>query len=450
MSEPVHLRRLALFPITASLQKVRGQTILHLAGQNLEELARKYGTPLYVYDEATLENNLQVYQTALKEFYPGEYGLTYAGKAFLCTAMAQWAAARRLWVDCTGVGEIAVTMAAGLAPGSIVAHGVNKSPQDLKAAVEYAGTIVVDNAWELSQLLDIVRRSTRLSPHPFPDLWLRLRPGFTVDTHVYTQTGQHESKFGVSPEEALEMVKVCRENRLPLKGLHFHLGSHFRDPAPLQPALEMTLDFICCCQEKVGWLPKVLCPGGGWGVAYHEDDLPFPSPREYIQFVAQVLEDGCRQRGLALPRLHLEPGRSLVARAGVAIYRVGAVKTTFERHWLMIDGGLADNPRPALYGARYTALAVRGTDRVYEIPTWLGGPYCESGDVLIKGVLMPDIQSGELIAVPVSGAYQLSMASNYNGAMRPAVLWLNESGVHLVQERETPDHLVSRDRPLTF
>jgi diaminopimelate decarboxylase len=348
------------------------------------------------------------------------------------------------------VGEISIAIAAGLAPASILVHGVNKSPQDLHAAVEYAATIVVDNETELCQLLDIVRRSTRLSHHHFPNLWLRLKPGVAVDTHTYTQTGHHESKFGMALDQASGLVETCQENNLPLKGLHFHLGSQFRDSAPLQAALEVVLDFMSFHQMKSGWIPEVLCAGGGWGVPYHEADLPYPSPQEYIKFLAESLQTGCMQRNLPLPRLHLEPGRSLVAQAGVALYRVGAVKPTASRRWLLIDGGLADNPRPALYGARYTALPACEVDRPNADPAWLAGPFCESGDILIESLPLPAINPGEFIAVPVSGAYQLSMASNYNGAMRPAVLWLNQAGAHLIQERETPDHLIFRDRPVTL
>jgi diaminopimelate decarboxylase len=164
--------------------------------------------------------------------------------------------------------------------------------------------------------------------------------------------------------------------------------------------------------------------------------------------VADCLVAGCRRRGLALPRLQLEPGRSIVARAGVALYRVGTVKHTRHRRWLLLDGGLVDNPRPALYGARYSALPVAQPQRPAAGPAWLGGPYCESSDVLIEALPLPEVQPGELIAVPVSGAYQLSMASNYNGACRPAVLWLRAGQAQLMQRREELDDLISRDRPL--
>jgi diaminopimelate decarboxylase len=208
------------------------------------------------------------------------------------------------------------------------------------------------------------------------------------------------------------------------------------------------LDVVAAVQAQTGWLPQTLCPGGGWGVPYHEEELPHPSIEQYVAFVAGELAKGCQQRGLPLPRLQLEPGRSLVARAGVAIYRVGAVKQAGARRWVLIDGGMADNPRPALYGARYSALPVAQPQRQATGPVWLAGPYCESGDVLIQGLPLPDLSPGELVAVPVSGAYHLMMGSNYNGARKPAVVWINQGKAQLIQRRETLADLVARDMPL--
>jgi diaminopimelate decarboxylase len=189
-----------------------------------------------------------------------------------------------------------------------------------------------------------------------------------------------------------------------------------------------------------------FCPGGGWGVAYHEDELPNPSIESYVRGIAESVLVGCQQRGLDLPHLHLEPGRSLVARAGVAIYRIGAVKRRANKTWLLTDGGMADNPRFALYGAKYSCLAVTGLGREGAEKVSVAGPYCESGDVVIEDLAMPVIQEGELIAIPVAGAYHLSMASNYNGARRPAVLWLEEGSVKVMIERETVQDLLKNQR----
>ena len=437
-------KRLFLFPVSTVAQITNNGSVLTIAAQDLAALAEQYGTPLYLYDQASLEAALTEYRLSFQRYYPGEAGITYAGKAFLCTAMAQWVKAQGLILDCTGAGELHIAEAAGLSREQILVHGVNKTAQDMAAAVRLAGTLVVDNLTELERLSALYQSGTR----PFPDLWLRLKPGMAVDTHAYTQTGQQDSKFGMDMEEAPEAVQHCLQEGLPLTGLHFHLGSHFHEPSPLRLALSTVLDFVYASQAQHNWIPLVLCVGGGWGVPYHEDDLPHPNVDSYVHFLADNLKELCTARHLTLPRLQVEPGRSLVARAGVALYRVGAVKHTPNRRWLLLDGGMADNPRPALYGARYAALPVHNPDRPPTAPTWLAGPYCESGDILIENLLLPEIAPGELVAVPVSGAYHLSMGSNYNGARKPAVLWLNEDGAHMVQERETLASLTARDHPL--
>jgi diaminopimelate decarboxylase len=416
---------------------------LVIGGCNLAALAERYGTPLYVFDGATLDAAAQNYADALRANYPAEAGITYAGKAFLNRAVARWAHQRGLWVDCTGVGEVAVAVAAGVPRKQLLVHGVNKSMDDLEAAVEHAGVIVVDSLRELRRLATLF-----VYAEQSPDIWLRVRPGVAVDTHAYRQTGQSDSKFGMDPQHTLDAVLFCQAHGLPLTGIHFHQGSHFHDPAPIAPALATVLDLIEEVNGRSGWVPQVISPGGGWGVAYHEDDLPHPTIEQYVTYVAKQLVEGCRSRNLLLPRLQLEPGRSIVARAGVAIYRVGSVKCTPNRRWLLLDGGMADNPRPALYGARYSALPVVAPDRLSAGPAWLAGPYCESGDVLIEELSLPDLAEGELIAVPVSGAYHLAMGSNYNGARKPAVLWLRAGEAHVIQRRETLADLMMRDLEL--
>jgi len=444
---PSHLRRLGLFPVSTGVHTQDSHTYLTIAGHNLTNLADRFGTPLYIYDQATLESALAEYQQALRIHYPGTTAITYAAKAFLCLAMAQWVNARGLWLDCTGAGEIYIAAAAGYERERLLVHGVNKSPKDIEAALKHAGTIVVDNLTELHRLAEAFM--DRPTDFPFSNLWLRLRPGIAVETHhAYTQTGQRDSKFGMSQAEALETVIFCLEHGFPLTGIHFHQGSKFHDPAPLVSAIDTTLDWVVATQKQTGWLPQVFSPGGGWGVAYHEDDLPHPDINAYVQFAAESLIKGCQARGFPLPILHLEPGRSLVARAGVALYRVGAIKHTLGRRWLLVDGGMTDNIRPALYGASYSALPVLDAERLPTHPTWIGGPYCESGDILIENLPLPDLREGELIAIPISGAYQLSMASNYNGACRPAAVWLENEDVHIIIEREAPSDLLHRNRPL--
>jgi diaminopimelate decarboxylase len=439
-------KRLDLFPLSTQIAGAGADTALTIAGCDLRELAAIYGTPLYLYDQQTMAMAAAAYRQALADYYPAEAGVTYAGKAFLCTAAAQWVQRQGMILDCTGAGELHVAAAAGVPRAQILVHGVNKSQTDLTAAVAQAGIIVVDNLVELQRLLPLLLAT----PNECPNLWLRVRPGVAVDTHAYRQTGQEDSKFGMNLAEAAEAVVHCRQAGVAVTGIHFHQGSHFHDPEPIAPALATVLDLMVALRDQQGWTPQTLCPGGGWGVAYHEDDLPHPPIGAYVSFVAHYLVEGCKERNLPLPRLQLEPGRSLVAQAGVALYRVGAVKRTAARRWLMIDGGLADNPRPALYGARYSALPVQEPLRPNLDPVWFAGPFCESGDILIHGLPMPDVTAGELVAVPIAGAYQLAMGSNYNGACKPAVLWLRDGEAHLIQRRESVADLVARDLPLAY
>lgn len=435
-STPLQIsNRLALFPDATRIQN----DALFIAGHALAALAEQYGTPLYVYDRATLEASVKAYRAALAAYYPAPARITYAGKAFLCKALAEWTQAHDLFVDCTGEGEIAIASAGGVPRKNMLVHGVNKSISDLQAAIQHAGTIVIDNLTELKRLEELLSTLHSL----LPDLWLRLLPGVAVHTHhAHTQTGQHDSKFGMTRAEIHSAVVFCKLHNLPINGIHFHQGSNFRDPEPLIPALDMALDLAKEIGLRGEWH---FCPGGGWGVAYREEELPNPSIESYVRGIAESMVEGCRARGLDLPHLHLEPGRSLVARAGVAIYRVGAVKRRGDKMWLLTDGGMADNPRHALYGARYSCLTVTGLGRERTEKISIAGPYCESGDVVIEDLPMPEVAEGELIAIPVAGAYHLSMSSNYNGARRPAVLWLEDGQAKLIQKRETVDDLLRRD-----
>ena len=430
------MKRLDLFPVTTKVANER----LTIAGHDLSALAEEYQTPLYIYDRATLDAAAFDYRKALASFYPGAASVTYAGKAFLSLAIAQWTQSHGFTVDCTGEGEISVAAAAGVPRKNILVHGVNKSSGDLKAAVQFAGVIVVDSLSELARITQHDLRSI--------NLWLRFLPGVTVSTHhKHTQTGQHDSKFGMTREEILEAAAYCKKHNLPLRGIHFHQGSNFRDPEPLIPAIESALDL----SKEIGFTGEWhFCPGGGWSVSYHEDELPHPSVESYVKGIAEAVVEGCQARGLDLPHLHLEPGRSLIARAAVAIYRVGTVKKRGKKTWLLVDGGMADNPRYALYGARYSCLAVSSPGAERSEVVSIAGPYCESGDILIEELPMSKVEAGDLIAIPVSGAYHLSMSSNYNGARKPAVLWLEQGNVQIIQRREITQDLFARDAGLFF
>ncbi len=425
-------KRLALFPDTTRIE----QHTLTIGGLDAAALAEEYGTPLYIYDRATMDASVAAYREALQAFYPGEAHITYAGKAFLCTAVAEWIRKQQLWADCTGEGEIEMARAGGVPRERIVVHGVNKSPGDITSAEKNADTIVADNLSELRAL-------AQHSPDRVPDIWLRLLPGVAVETHhSHTQTGQEGSKFGMTPEEIEQAVTLCKQAGLRLNGLHFHAGSNFRNPAPLVTASDVALDLVREMGLGGRWH---FSPGGGWSVAYCEEELPQPRIDEYVRLIAQTVVQKCMVARLPLPVLHLEPGRSLIARAAVAIYRVGTVKRRKDRTWLLVDGGMADNPRHALYGSKYACLPVAEPEREANERVSIAGPYCESGDVLIENLPMPRLEEGDLIAIPASGAYQLSMASNYNGARRPAVAWVEGGRARLIVRRETIEDLQRRD-----
>ncbi len=424
--------RLALFPDSTRIR----EDCLTIGGIPLPSLAAEFGTPLYVYDVGTMDAAVAAYKGALQSHYPAPANITHAGKSFLCKAVASWTRTHDLWIDCTGEGEVAIALAGDVPRQNILVHGVNKSPADLEFAFQHAGTIVVDNLTEL-------KRIKESKTNTLPDLWLRLQPGVAVQTHhAHTQTGQQDSKFGMTPEELVQAAEICKSMGFPLKGLHFHLGSHFRDPKPLAQAIDLALDLAKELKFPDKWH---FSPGGGWAVAYHEDELPQPEVEEYVRVIAEGVVQDCQSNHLPLPILHVEPGRSLVARAGVALYRVGAVKRRSTRTWLLVDGGMTDNPRFAMYGARYSCLPVTGLERTVRGPVHIGGPYCESGDILIEDLPMPEIQEGELVAIPVSGAYQISMSNNYNGSRRPAVVWIKDGQVTLIRRRETVDDLMKCD-----
>jgi diaminopimelate decarboxylase len=450
------LAKLSLFP-PATIIDHKGH--LTLQGHRAIDLAAQFGTPLYVYDIATIRAQIQTYRQALAT-YPAPSRLTYASKAFLCPALARLMTTENVGLDVASAGELFIARRGGADPAQMHLHGNNKTRLDLSEALQAGvGRIVVDNAAELDLLSQLaVERQQPVN------IWLRITPDVAVETHHrYTVTGSADSKFGFPFEEAervtqylLEKMKGRRgedartqrhdaSSPLRLIGLHLHLGSHFHDAEPVAEGVERLLDLAVRLRQAYGWEMQELCPGGGWGVPYHPSDPPMPVGLFVTNLTAAIVE-GCRRRNLPLPELVLEPGRSLVAQAGVALYTVGGRKVIpGVRTYVSIDGGLADNPRPALYQAKYTALLANRAGEAETEMVAVAGPFCESGDVLIQAVDLPVAVPGDVLAVPVAGAYQLSMSSNYNAALRPAVIFIEGEDVKLVQRREIFEDLVARD-----
>ncbi len=417
-----------LFPVSTEFSRFFPERI---GGCDIAVLAHQYGTPLYIYDAATFRSGYQNLRQLLDSHYPGKSQIAYAAKAYLSLHFAQKLAAAQSSIDVVSASELDIALLAGIDPSKIHLHGNNKSEIEITKAIENKiESIVVDSLDELSFIEEIACRMREK-----PNIWLRINPDISVSTHKAVQTGHGASKFGISIEGGLAKIAIQRGQKshdVCLKGIHIHLGSQIFDAKCYGQAVKVLLD-LC---KSAGFAPEVISPGGGWGVPYTLDD-PKPDPVKWINMVSSSIQDWYRQEGEILPELVIEPGRLLVARAGIALYRVGSTKKLINgTHIAALDGGMADNPRPALYGSRYTAVLLGDPSGRTEVPTRLVGRFCESGDELIHSILMPELKRGDLIAIPVSGAYQLSMSSNYNLADRPCVLWLDNGDVEVMQKRE--------------
>ena len=421
---------------------------LSLGGCDIMDVVREYGTPLYVLDHATLEQTAQRYGDALAS-YPGEASVQYAAKALLNTAVAQLVTGLGLGLDCVSLGELAVARHAGVDLQHVHLHGNSKPRRELQQVLAWGvGRIVVDSLDELAALRELTR--DRATPQP---ILLRLNPGIDVHTHAHIQTGQLDSKFGLPSSTGMAAEAVQRALAAPgldLVGLHAHLGSQITDMEPLALGVERLLDFAATMRAEHGWQLQELSPGGGLAVPYRAGD-PAPTIEAYAQAIIDAVVRGCYDRDLPWPRLVLEPGRSLIARAVVAVYEVVAMKRIGGvRTFVAIDGGMGDNLRPALYNARYTAVRADALQADPMETVTVVGRYCESGDVLLRDVPLPPLEPGALLAVPMAGAYTLSMASNYNLVGRPPLVMVRAGQATVLQRRETVDDLIRRDVPLAI
>jgi diaminopimelate decarboxylase len=421
---------LKLFPVTTE-RDPSGK--LKIAGQLVRELVQQYGSPLYVYDSATLCAQLELVRGALEKEYRGEFEITYAAKAYFSLGFAKKLAAMGLGVDVVSLGELKIAKKAGFFPGKVHFHGNNKTVTELLFAMDWGiSDIVVDNLSELALLESLASECEKKV-----DIWLRITPGVRVDTHKYLQTADISSKFGlpISDGQASEAIRQAQASRwLNLRGLHTHVGSLVFDVEPYGEALQR---LIALAAQEEFVLPE-LSPGGGLGVPYLPDGRTADAV-SWVKSMSDTLEEECGKRGWPLPKLILEPGRWLAGQAGVAIYSVGSVKHSSDGTYMVaVDGGMSDNPRPALYQTHYAVTLVDRMPGEANKKASLVGKYCESGDQLIPEVMLPEVERGELIAMPVAGAYQLSMASNYNMASRPAVLWLEDGRAEVMQRREDP------------
>ena len=430
-----------LLPVTAGLSD---SGALAVGGCDLPALAREHGTPLYVYDLATIQRQARSFLEAFRAEYPDTTAL-YAAKAFLNRPFARLIAAEGYGFDAVSGGELAVMLAAGVDPATIHLHGNNKAPDELQQAVAAGvGRVVVDNLDEIA-LLDAVSAEAGLRQ----PVLLRVSPGVDAHTHEKTTTGVLDSKFGVaiaSGDAKQAARRIAEAEQLDLRGLHMHLGSPIFELAPYERGIEVVAAFWAdVCRDRLGLDFDELSVGGGFAVGYEGEHDP-PAPAAYARAIAATLRREADARGLDLPRLVIEPGRALVARAGIALYTVGARKEIAGvRSYVSVDGGMADNVRPSMYGSRYEVLSAERPLAPAEETVTIAGKYCESGDLLARDVALPRLRAGEIVAMPAAGAYQLAMASNYNLATRPAVLLLANGAARLLRRRETHEDLMALD-----
>jgi len=429
----------AILPLLPSTAVVNNEGHLVIGGCDTVTLADEYGTPLYVFDESDLRQRCNEFKTEFSKRYP-DTTVCYSAKAFTNKAMFLLIKEEGLDLDIVSGGELGIARSVGFPMERVHFPGNNKSAEELEMAVGYGiGHIIVDNPRELVMLREIT--GSRKS-----NILLRLTPGIDPHTHQYNTTGTVDSKFGFTRSTWNEAVATAvAAPNLNLEGLHFHIGSGIFEVEPYLKAIEIIIEYAAAMKQKHGLGLKVLSIGGGFGVQYTLEAAPL-SISSFAEAITAGITGKCHELELPLPKLIIEPGRAIVARAGVALYRVGAVKEIpGVRCYVSVDGGMGDNIRHALYGARQEALlankAAAGGDRKVTI----SGKYCESGDVLIKDIVLPPLTAGDTLAVAGSGAYCLSLASNYNASFRPAVVFVKEGEARLVRRRETLEDITRCD-----
>ena len=403
---------------------------LAIGGIGAGALAQEFGTPLVVYCERTVLAAVHAYREAAPRAL-----ILYGVKAFPNVALLELLGGEGLGADVSTLGELEYAWHAGIPGGRIVVHGNNKSDEELRAAAEADARFVVLDA------LDEVRRAAAAGVER---ALVRVTPGIEADTHPAIRTAHHGSKFGLPPDHALSAIADAREAGIEVAGLHLHIGSQLVDLQAPRSSVEWLGGFAARCREVLDWEPAVIDLGGGLGIRYLEGDRP-PTIAEFVGALLETLEHSWQRHGLAAPGVILEPGRSLVGRAGVTLYRVGVVKQAATTTYVAVDGGMSDNPRPQLYGARYEALLAGRADEEATGIYAVCGKHCESGDVLIESVPLPEPRRGDLLAVPATGAYTLAMGSNYNAVPLPAAVLVGDGEARLIRRRETLDDLLRHE-----
>ncbi len=417
---------------------------LTIGGVDTVELAKEYGTPLYVMDEQVVRKNLKRFHDSMNKYYDGKGEVHYASKAFSCMEMCRIVASEGDGLDVVSIGELYTAVKAGFPMDKVGFHGNNKTDEELEYAVKVGvGHIIVDNISELHRLEKIAEKSNSQTKIMF-----RIKPGIDAHTHDFVKTGQIDSKFGFALEtgEAYEAVKEAVNcKNVKLVGLHCHIGSQIFDIAPFEEAAKVMLGFIAEIKNKLGYTIEGLNLGGGFGIKYVDENDPKPFEL-YLEKVSEIVKSECKALGIELPKMFIEPGRSIAGPAGITLYTVGARKEIPNiRTYVSVDGGMADNPRYILYGSEYDAVVANkaGEERTEKVT--IAGRCCESGDLIGENMPLQHAESGDIIAVCATGAYNYSMSSNYNRLQKPAIVFVNNGKSRIAVKRETLDDIIRND-----
>ena len=415
---------------------------IEVGGCDTVDLADKFGTPLYVYDEKTIRQIAQDYKSAFKD-YP-KINMMYASKAFMTKAVAKILESEGFGFDLVSGGEIHTVLSSNISLEKSIFNGNNKNYDEILYALSNGiGRISADNFLELSLVNEIAKSLGKKA-----QILLRITPGIECHTHEYIQTGHLDSKFGfdlTQIDEAINLIKDEYEN-LQLMGLHAHIGSQIFETKVYYDEIEVLLKEIKRIKDTFGIELSEMNIGGGLGIKYVENDNP-PSIYEIAKVIIKSIEENTKKYSLDMPAIYIEPGRSIVGTSGVTLYTVGSSKQVPNgRKYVAVDGGMADNPRPSMYQAIYVAEKANADDNFETETVTIAGRFCESGDILIKDITLPKLNEGDILCVYNTGAYGYSMSSNYNRVLKPAAVLVNDGQADLIIERETYDHLVSLDK----
>jgi diaminopimelate decarboxylase len=436
MTKNTTIPRLAVFPLTSELNK---DGHLVVGGCDTVALAQKYGTPLYVFDETDLRSTCREFKTEWSKRYPDTI-VAYSPKAFTAKAMFKLVEEEGLDLDIVTGGELGYARAAGFPMNRIRFPGNNKSAEELKMAVKYGiAHIVVDNLPELRMLIKIAGRKK-------VDVLLRLNPGVDPHAHEFNTTGIIDSKFGLTRTTWDEAVSIALATPgLNVEGLHFHIGSGLFEVAPYLKAIDVTLEYAAEIKKHHNFTTKILSIGGGFGAYYNPEAVP-PPVSAFAEAITKELKEQCQKLNLTLPKLIVEPGRKIVAQAGMSLYTIGVIKEIPGiRTYASVDGGMSDNIRQPMYGFVQEALLANRVSAGNTDKYTISGKLCESGDVLIKEIMLPELKAGDILAMAGSGAYAVPMQSNYNSMLRPAIVFVKDGKARLVRRRETLSDIMRRD-----